>query len=108
MRARRVIHTVGPVWGGGGQGEAAVLASAYRASLRVAHAEGLRTVAFPSISTGIYGYPVDAAAEVALATVCRSAGAPNSFHEVRFVLFDARTLDAFRAALERLTLRGEG
>ena len=71
LRARRVIHTVGPVWGGGGQGEAAVLASAYRASLRVAHAEGLRTVAFPSISTGIYGYPVEAAAEVALATVRR-------------------------------------
>ena len=109
LRARRVIHAVGPVWGGGGQGEAEVLASAYRASLRVARAEGLRTVAFPSISTGIYGYPVEAAAAVALAAVRQELEAtPNSFDEVRFVLFDARTLDAFRAAMERLARRGDG
>ena len=103
LLARRIIHTVGPVWGGGGQGEAEMLARAYRASLRVARAEGLRTVAFPSISTGIYGYPVDAAAEVALTAVRRELEAvPHSLDEVRFVLFDARTLEVFRAALERV------
>jgi O-acetyl-ADP-ribose deacetylase len=103
LRARRVIHAVGPVWAGGGHGEAEVLANAYRASLRVARAEELRTVAFPSISTGIYGYPVGAAAEVALAAVRQELEAhPDAFDEVRFVLFDRRTLDAFRAALVRV------
>ena len=103
LRAHRVIHTVGPVWGGGGQGEAVLLANAYRASLTAARAERLRTVAFPSISTGIYGYPADLAAGVALAAVRQELEAvPDSFDEVRFVLFDTRTLDAFRVAMGRV------
>jgi O-acetyl-ADP-ribose deacetylase (regulator of RNase III) len=69
LKARHIIHAVGPVWRGGGAGEAELLASAYRASLELAAAAGLTSIAFPSISTGIYGYPKDAAARVAHATV---------------------------------------
>ncbi|MCX7645539.1 MAG: O-acetyl-ADP-ribose deacetylase [Rhodobacteraceae bacterium] len=69
LKARHVIHTVGPVWEGGASGEAALLASCYRESLRLAGALGCRSVAFPAISTGVYGYPPDEAAEVALGTV---------------------------------------
>ena len=100
MPARFVIHTVGPVWHGGGAGEAATLASAYRQSLRIAEANGLASVAFPSISTGAYGYPVERAAPLALATVAeflrREA---HALHEVVFVLFDQHTYDAYAAAL---------
>jgi O-acetyl-ADP-ribose deacetylase (regulator of RNase III) len=69
LAARHVIHAVGPVWRGGGEGEAEALASCYRGSLDLARAHGLSSIAFPSISTGIYGYPVAAAAAVALSTV---------------------------------------
>ena len=103
LPARRVIHTVGPVWSGGDRGEPELLASCYRNSLRVATGNGVRTIAFPSISTGVYGYPVEEAAPVALRTVAAflrdEAAAPG---RVRFVLFDERTFDAYRAALERL------
>jgi O-acetyl-ADP-ribose deacetylase len=104
LRARRVIHAVGPVWGGGAHGEAGLLSAAYRSSLHAARDERLETVAFPSISTGIYGYPVEEAAEVALAAVKDELERrPGTLTEVRFVLFDARTLSAFRGALRRLT-----
>ncbi len=103
LPARHVIHTVGPVWRGGGQGEAQTLANAYRHSLEQARAHGLRTVAFPSISTGAYGYPIDQAARVALTTVTdslrRHAGA---FDEVQFVLFSRADFDTYRQALEAL------
>jgi O-acetyl-ADP-ribose deacetylase (regulator of RNase III) len=100
MSARRVIHTVGPVWSGGSEGEAETLARAYRSCLRVAREEGLRSVSFPSLSTGAYGYPLDLAAPVALAAVRDEVVAyPDSVDEVRFVLFDERALDAFRRAL---------
>lgn len=100
MSARRVIHTVGPIWGGGSAGEPETLARAYRSCLRVARDEGLRSVSFPSLSTGAYGYPLDLAAPVALAAVRDELAAyPDSFDEVRFVLFDERALDAFRRAL---------
>src|SRR5688572_6522565 len=69
LTARWVIHTVGPVWRGGDEGEADLLASCYRTSLQVAHELEARSVAFPAISTGIYGYPADRAAEVAVTTV---------------------------------------
>jgi O-acetyl-ADP-ribose deacetylase (regulator of RNase III) len=85
LPARWVIHTVGPVWHGGGRREPELLASCYRRSLEEADRLGARTVAFPCVSTGIYGYPVDAAAEVAVATVraCETAA-----DVVTFVMFD--------------------
>jgi O-acetyl-ADP-ribose deacetylase len=109
LRARRIIHTVGPVWGGGAHGEPASLAAAYRSSLRVAKAEGLLSVAFPSVSTGVYGYPVEQAAEVALGAVREELErAAGTLQEIRFVLFDPRTLEAFRAALGRVWDASEG
>lgn len=100
LNARHVVHTVGPVWQGGQANEPETLANAYRRSLEVAAEAGDRTVAFPSISTGAYGYPVDKAAAVAtkaVADYCRSN--PGTFTEVRFVLFDEGTMKAFETAL---------
>jgi O-acetyl-ADP-ribose deacetylase len=87
---RHVIHTVGPVWRGGGQGEADVLASCYRRSLAVAGELGVRSIAFPAISTGIYGFPAAQAARIAVATL-RST--PTSVQRVRLVAFDRATHD---------------
>jgi O-acetyl-ADP-ribose deacetylase len=99
LPARIVIHAVGPVWRGGGAGEAQLLASAYRTALDLAANEGCRSVAFPSISTGIYGYPVGEAARVARGTVdAWIAERPDVFDEITFVLFSADTLEAFQAA----------
>jgi O-acetyl-ADP-ribose deacetylase (regulator of RNase III) len=98
LAARYVIHTVGPVWRGGGHDEPELLASCHRRCLEVAAALGCRTVAFPAISTGVYGYPVESAASVAVAAI-REAPAP-SIEVVRFVLFSDGHLDAFRRALE--------
>lgn len=99
LPARIVIHAVGPVWRGGDSGESQELASAYRASLDHAAREGCRTVAFPSISTGIYGYPVDLAARVALGAVdAWIAQHPGALDEVTFVLFSTATLEAFERA----------
>ena len=99
LPARIVIHAVGPIWRGGESGEAELLASAYRTSLDLAAREGCRTVAFPSISTGIYGYPVDLAAGVALQTVdAWVAEHPDVLDSITFVLFSADTLSAFEQA----------
>ncbi len=95
LAARYVIHTVGPVWQGGGHGEPELLASCHRRSLDVARELGARTVAFPAISCGIYGYPADRAAAVAIATVREHA---HDLDVVRFVLFSDGTYDAFAAA----------
>lgn len=104
LPAKYVIHTVGPVWHGGGAGEAVTLANAYRESLRVAESYSMRTVAFPSISTGAYRYPVAEAAGVALAEVTRFLrDEAHSVREVTFVLYDEATLAAYAAALERLS-----
>lgn len=97
MLARWVIHAVGPVWRGGGAGEADLLASAYRSSLEEATRVGARSVAFPAISTGIYGYPLAEATAVAVETVRRWKG--EEVDLVRFVCFDAATLEAYRQAL---------
>jgi O-acetyl-ADP-ribose deacetylase len=102
LKARHVIHTVGPIWHGGNRGEADLLASAYRESLSLAVANNLETVAFPSISTGAYGYPVDSAAEVALQTVLKFLQKKSSLQEVVFVLFDNRTCEVYIEELERL------
>ena len=95
LAARHVIHTVGPVWRGGAHGEAELLASCYRRSLELAGTLGCRTVAFPAISTGIYGYPVREAAAIAVETA-RETMAPR-IDLVRFVLFNDETFDAFSA-----------
>ena len=95
-----VIHTVGPVWHGGGYGEAALLADCYRNSLLLAADRGIRTIAFPSISTGVYGYPVDQAARIAVRTAREFVEAhPDAFDLILWVLFDARTKAAYDAAL---------
>jgi O-acetyl-ADP-ribose deacetylase (regulator of RNase III) len=98
LPAKRVIHTVGPVWHGCGAGEAALLRSAYQNSLRVAVEEGLHTVAFPSISTGAYGYPTDRAAAVAIDAVLDFQKTHTI--DVTFVLYSQRDFDTYRAAYE--------
>ncbi len=103
LKARYVIHTVGPVWRGGGSGEPDLLASAYRQSLALAVEQGLKTVSFPSISTGAYAYPVEPAARLALQTVIQFLKGDESLEEVVFVLFDSRTTRAYEAALRELT-----
>jgi O-acetyl-ADP-ribose deacetylase len=103
LPARHVIHTVGPVWHGGAAGEPRLLADAYRNCLRVAVEQGLRTVAFPAISTGIYGYPIEKAAEVALATIADFIRAnPGVLDEVRIVLFSRRDFEIHAAALKAM------
>jgi O-acetyl-ADP-ribose deacetylase (regulator of RNase III) len=98
LPARHVIHTVGPIYGDGRGGEPQTLASGYRESLRVADELGLRSVAFPSISTGAFGYPVREAARIALAAVKEALAGCRHVRTVRFVLFDARTLAAYEDA----------
>lgn len=103
LPARAVIHTAGPIWAGGGAGEADVLAAAYRSALAIAVERGWRTVAFPSISTGVYGYPTADAARVALAALRSEILArPGALTEVRMVLFSAGDLETYAAALESL------
>lgn len=102
LHARYVLHCVGPVWRGGESGESELLASCYRNALALARHAGLQSVTFPSISTGIYGYPVELAAGVALGTVkefMEEGGEPKL---VRFVLFDDRTLAAYERELAKL------
>jgi len=100
LRAKHVIHTVGPIWRGGSQGEPELLSSAYRESLKLAAENNLSSLAFPSISTGIYGYPVNEAARVATSAVITFLGqGTTSIKEVAFVLFDARTFAAYSLAL---------
>ena len=99
MKAKYVIHTVGPIWHGGDQSEPALLASAYRESLKLAAANNLSSVSFPSISTGAYGYPVAKAAVIALKEAVAFLKQTTSIKEVVFVLFDTRTFDAYADAL---------
>lgn len=91
LRARHVIHTVGPVWRGGGSGEAALLAGCYRASLRVAVENGLATVAFPLISAGIYGYPIRDAIRIALTEIDAFLACDETLERVVIVTYDAAT-----------------
>ncbi len=97
LPAKYVIHTVGPVWSGGKRGEAKTLASAYRESVRVADENSVTTMAFPSISTGAYRYPVDEAAKVAIQSVAEALQKTSFVKEVRFALFDSSTLDVYIA-----------
>jgi O-acetyl-ADP-ribose deacetylase (regulator of RNase III) len=99
LAARHVIHTVGPVWRGGGEGEAETLAGCHRNAIALAAELGCESVAFPAISTGVYGYPAELAATVALAATAEALDGHPSIQLVRFVLFDAQTHAAFEAAL---------
>jgi len=103
LKAKHVIHTVGPIWHGGGKGEAELLESAYSESLKLATENHLASVSFPSISTGAYGYPVDEASRTALRTaVSFLRDSVTSVKEVVFVLFDSRTFDAYASALQEI------
>ncbi|YCH20288.1 O-acetyl-ADP-ribose deacetylase [Pseudomonas sp. D1-3] len=99
LPAASIIHTVGPVWRGGDQGEAALLDACYRNSLRVAEQSGARSIAFPSISTGIYGYPIEAAARLAVATVRESLARHPGIDRVLFCCFSASDLAVYQQAL---------
>lgn len=100
LRARHVIHTVGPIWHGGTQGESEVLRSCYLASLRLAAEHNLVTIAFPSISTGVYGYPLASAAAVAVGAVQEFGKRETSVQLVRLVCFGSESFDVHRAAAE--------
>jgi O-acetyl-ADP-ribose deacetylase (regulator of RNase III) len=101
LPARHVIHTVGPVWQGGSRGEDALLAACYRNSLDLAVAHGLHRIAFPAISTGRYRFPLDRAAQIALAETLRFLAGHDTIDQVIFVCFDDATLDIYRTALAR-------
>jgi len=96
----RVIHTVGPVWHGGGQGEAESLASCYRKSLLLADENGLTSVAFPNISTGVYGYPKEKAAAVAVESVRKTLSETANIQRVVFVCFDDENFDLYQNILK--------
>ena len=102
LPARHVIHAVGPVWHGGTRGEPALLASCYRRSLEIAVAHELRTIAFPAISCGIYGYPLELAAPLAVETCASFVAAGPRLERVVFALFADDALRAYAAALARL------
>ena len=105
LAASHVIHTVGPVWRGGREGEAETLAACHRNAIALAAELRCESVAFPAISTGVYGYPADLAATVALAATTEALDGHPSIHLVRFVLFDARTHAAFEAARTEASTR---
>ena len=103
LPAPYVIHTVGPVWHGGSAGEDDLLAACYANALQLARTHALTSIAFPSISTGVYGFPADRAADIAVATVARSlATDPGKLAKVVFCCFDAQALALHRAALAKL------
>ena len=99
LPARWVLHAVGPIWRGGGEGEPELLAGAYRSSLRLADELGARSIAFPAISMGIYGYPPPEGARLAIRTVVEHLGGATQVELARFVLFSEETYDLFAEAL---------
>jgi len=101
LRARFVIHTVGPVWRGGQDREAEVLANCYRNSLQLAKENGIRTAAFPAISCGAYGYPIRHAAHIAVNTTRDFLAIDDAIEKITFVLWDEEICDAYREALAK-------
>ena len=102
LPARFVIHTVGPVWHGGGSGEAELLASACQRCFEVARDHGVRSIAFPAVSCGVYGYPMAEAAAIALTAALRAASADPGLQQVIKVLFSPAAVDVWREAARRL------
>ena len=102
LKARYVIHTVGPVWRGGSAGEEALLASAYRNSLALADEHGLVSIAFPAISTGVYGYPAERAARTAVQTIADHLAGPTSLERVVLACFGTASADQHRSALTEI------
>jgi O-acetyl-ADP-ribose deacetylase (regulator of RNase III) len=103
LKAKYVIHTVGPIWQGGSRNEAELLESAYYECLKLATENKLTSISFPSISTGAYGYPVDEAAKIAVSTVVSFLKRQStSLKDIVFVLFDARTYESYRRALREV------
>ena len=100
LKTRFVIHTVGPVWHGGDRGEPELLASCYRSSLQLAAVHRIRTIAFPAISCGVYGYPIDQAAAIAIEETVRFVDARRIPERILFVAFSQDIFDAYRARLE--------
>jgi len=103
LKAKYVIHTVGPIWHGGNKGEPELLASAYKESLKLAAENNLNSIAFPSISTGAYGYPVSQASKIAInAVITLLSQSTTSLREAVFVLFDSQTFGAYASALTEI------
>ena len=102
LPAKHVIHTVGPVWNGGKRSEPELLASCYRESLKLAAAHGLKSIAFPAISCGVYGYPLNQAIKIAVRECANFAGANPALEKIVFACFDAATLSAYQAEIARL------
>ena len=101
LPARFVIHTVGPIWRGGKRDEARILANCYRNSLQLAVENEVKTIAFPAISCGAYGYPIEQAAQIALETTREFLAATQNIHRVIFVLWGDDVYDAYREALQK-------
>ncbi len=101
LPARFIIHTVGPVWRGGKNGEPELLASCYRGSFAIAAKHGMRSIAFPSISTGVYGYPIELAARVAVETVCDVVRKSSKIEEIIFCCFSQNDLDVYESLLPK-------
>ena len=104
LPAQYIIHTVGPVWNGGGNNEAALLRSCYAASFRIADSKGLRSIAFPAISCGIYRYPLEPAVAIALDEAVRFLGAGAALERVYFVGYEAEVHDAYVRAIGALAI----
>ncbi len=103
LKARHVIHTVGPVYKGGTRGEAEKLAGCYRRSLEIAAENGLKSIAFPAISCGVYGYPIQEASRIAVRTVQDVCRSHPGIEEVRFVLFSDGDLKVYKESIKALT-----
>ncbi|OPJ62611.1 ADP-ribose-binding protein [Clostridium oryzae] len=99
LKAKYVIHTVGPIWRGGNSNEEIFLTNAYKNSLKLAAEQGIKTIAFPCISAGVYGYPKEQAAKVAFSTVLQSLNTYKEIDEVRFICFDEETYNLYIALL---------
>jgi len=103
LAAKHVIHTVGPIYHGGGHGEAETLASCHREAIRLADENGLTSLSFPAISTGAYGYPVSEAAPIAISSAAQALASARHVGKCRFVLFDVATVQAYQDAAGKLS-----